>query len=190
MQLKVVKADGTIEEYFHTKVIGTICNVFAKTELADMDTAQELAEVVTYYLYQRSKTNTVTSGEILSIIQAALADTGYQDAATKLSECHYKRKLQRTRTEVAAVDIKKLSDADQLYQTQLDNRTSWNKSEIVNNLVEKHNLSKKTARTIASIVEEKLFSMKLQIIPTGLIKQLMLSETAAVLRAEKQLQTT
>ncbi len=189
MQLKVVKADGTVEEYFHTKVIGTLSNVLAKTELSDMDTAQKLAEVVTYYLYHRNKTHTVTSGEILSIIQAVLADTGYENAAVQLSEFHYKRKLQRTRTEVVAVDIQNLSDARQLYETELNNRTLWNKSEIVNNLVEKHNLTKKTARTIASIVEEKLFTMKLRIIPTGLIKQLMLSETAAVLRAEKQLQT-
>lgn len=189
MRLKVVKADGNVTEYVHTKVVGTISNALAKNETADMVITEQLAEVVTYYLYHRSNRGKVTTGEIFSIIQAILADTGHEDAAMVLSEYHYKRKLHRSRTEVAKMDIEQLSDAQKLYETEQNHRTLWNKSKIVNDLIEKHNLSVQTARTVASLVEEKIFNIGVRVVSTGLVKQLVLSETAAVLKAETNLQT-
>ena len=55
MQLKVRKEDGSIEEYLHTKVMGTISNALATVGEADIFVAEQLAEVVTYYLYQQQK---------------------------------------------------------------------------------------------------------------------------------------
>jgi hypothetical protein len=55
--------------------------------------------------------------------------------------------------------------------------------------VTKYDLCTQTARTIASMVEEKIFNMGISLVPSSLIKQLVLGDTAAVLRAEQQLQT-
>ena len=53
MQLKVRKEDGSVEEYLHTKVMGAISNALASAGEADIFVAEQLAEVVTYYLYQQ-----------------------------------------------------------------------------------------------------------------------------------------
>lgn len=190
MQLKVVKADGSIEEYLHTKVIGTISRVLAQVDQADTHIAEQLAEVVTYFLYHRQKRRSVTSSEIFSIIEAVLAATKYEDAAVVLSEYHFERKLKRSRIEVVSIDIQQLSDAEMLCEAEeLASRCRWDKSRIVTDLVTKHGLSRQMARTIASMVEEKVFNMGITLVPASLIKQLVLGDAVAVLRAQRQLQT-
>ncbi len=190
VRLKVVKADGSVEEYLHTKVIGAISNALAYDGQADTNVAEGLAEVVTYFLYNRKPPHTVTSGEILSIIKAVLTATEYEDAAIVLTEHHFNRKLKRSRTEVVSIDIQQLADAEMLYGVQQSpQRSPWDKSKIVNDLVTNYDVSRQTARTIASMVEEKIFSMGLTSVPTGLVKQLVLSDAAAFLRAQRQLQT-
>jgi transcriptional regulator NrdR family protein len=189
-RLRVIKADGSVEEYFHTKVIGTINNACARTDQADISLAEELAEVVTYYLYHRQDRRVVSSSEILSIIKAVLTATNCEDAAAALSEYHFKRELKRSRTEVVLIDVEALADAEGLYKTEeLDGRCRWDKSRIVEGLVIKHGLSQQMARTIASMVEEKVFNMGITLVPASLVKQLVLGDTAAVLRAQHQLQT-
>jgi len=189
MQLKVIKADGSVEEYLHTKVIGTIGNALADVDHADICTAEQLAEVVTYFLYHEQNRHSATSGEIFSIVKAVLTATNYQEAAIALSEHYFERKLKRFRVEVVSVDVQELADAEMLCKPEeLGQRSCWNKSRIVNDLVTKYDISRQTARTIASMVEEKIFSMGVTLVPTSLIKQLVLGDTAAVLRAQQQLQ--
>ena len=189
-QLKVIKADGSLEEYSHTKVIGTINNALDKIGQADVYIAEQLAEVVTYFLYHRQNRRSVTSSEIFSIIKAVLTATGYEDAAIELSEHHFKRRLKRSRTEVVSIDIQELTDAELLVGSEgTDGRCRWDKSRIVGDLLKKYDLCPPTARTIASMVEEKIFNMGINLVPSSLIKQLVLSDTAAVLRAQQQLQT-
>lgn len=190
MRQKVKKTDGSVEEYLHTKVIGTISNALAGGGQADIGVAEQLAEVVTYFLYHKQKPSVTASNEILSIVEAVLTATGYEDAAIELSEHYYDRKLKRSRIEVIPVDVEHLSDADTLAgQAESDCRCSWDKSQIVRYLVTKHGLCRQTARTIAGMVEEKIFNMGITLVPASLIKQLVLGDAAAVLRAERQLQT-
>lgn len=190
VRLKVVKADGSVEEYLHTKVIGAISNALAYDGQADIHVAEELAEVVTYFLYHRKTPRTVTSGEILSIIKAVLTATTYEDAAIVLTEHHFNRKLRRSRIEVVSIDIQQLADAEMLWAVQQSPRRSrWDKSKIVDDLVTNYDVSRQTARTIASMVEEKIFNIGLTSVPASLIKQLVLGDTAAFLRAQRQLQT-
>lgn len=190
VQLKVVKADGTVEEYLHTKVIGTITNVLARAGQVDMHIAEHLAEVVTYFLYHKKNVRTVNSGEIFSIIKAVLTATNYEDAAIAMSEHHYQRKLKRSRTEVVPIDIRRLADAELLVSHERSRcRTRWDKSRIVDDLVTKHDVGRQMARAIASMVEEKVFNMGLTVVPVSLVKQLVLGDTATLLRAQKQLQT-
>lgn len=189
-QLKVTKSDGSEEEYFHTKVIGTISNALNNTTLADVYIAEQLADVVTYYLYQQPNRRVVTSNEILSVIKAVLTATGYDEAAVRLSEYHFERKIMRSRVEVISIDIRELTDARQLTGAKESSaRYRWDKSRIVDELVAKNDLSRHTARAIASMVEDKIFNMGIPLVPTSLVKQLVLNETAAVLQAQEQLQT-
>jgi transcriptional regulator NrdR family protein len=190
VRLKVVKADGSVEEYLHTKVIGAISNALAYDGQADIHVAEELAEVVTYFLYHGKTPRTVTSGEILSIIKAVLTATTYEDAAIVLTEHHFNRKLKRSRIEVVSIDIQQLADAEMLCGTQQSSpRSRWDKSKIVDDLVTNYDVSRQTARTIASMVEEKIFNIGLTSVSASLIKQLVLGDTAAFLRAQRQLQT-
>jgi len=190
MQLKVIKADGSVEEYLHTKIIGTISNALGRINQPDISVAEELAEVVTYFLYHGQKRRSVTSSEIFSVIKAVLTATRYEDAAVALSEHHFERRLKRSRTEVASINIDELADAESLCKTELsDNRSRWDKSRIVQDLVAQYGVSQQIARTIASMVEEKIFNMGSTLVPASLIKQVVLGDTAAVLRAQRQLQT-
>ena len=190
MQLKVIKADNSVEEYLHTKVIGTISNALAQIGQADICIAEQLAEVVTYFLYHKQKTRRVTSGEIFSIIKAVLTETGHGEAAIALNEHHFERKLKRSRIEVVSVDIQQLSDAEMLCKAEeLASRSRWDKSRIVEGLVTKHSVDRQTARMIASMVEQKVFSMGITLVSASLIKQLVLGDAVAILRAEQQLQT-
>lgn len=188
-QLKVIKADGSIEEYLHTKVMGTINNALGEVGLANIDIAEEFAEVVTFFLYNQYNRRTVTSDDIFSMIKVVLAATGYEDAAVALSEHHFERKLKRSRIEVVPADVQDLTDAELLAGTEgLAGRVRWDKSRIVEDLVSGNGICRQTARTIAAMVEEKVFKVGMTLVPSSLIKQLVLGDTAAVLRAQQQLQ--
>lgn len=188
--LKVAKADGSVEEYSHTKVISAICNAIANNGQPDIHIAEQLAEVVTYFLYNQRNSRPVTSSEILSIIKVVLTATRHEEAALALSEHYFNRKLKRSRLEVVSIDIQKLDDADKLDGIhQSSPRSRWDKSKIVNDLVKDHNVTRQTARTIASMVEEKIFNIGLNAVPAKLVKQLVLGDAAAILRAQRQLQT-
>jgi hypothetical protein len=170
--------------------MGTINNALCWIGQADVYIAEQLAEVVTYFLYHRQNRRTATSSEIFSIIKAVLAAVSYDEAAIGLTEHHFERRLKRSRTEVVSIDIQKLKDAELLAGTEENSaRCRWDKSIIVEELVTKYDLRTSTARMIASMVEEKIFNMGINLVPSSLIKQLVLGDTAAVLRAEKQLQT-
>ena len=186
-QLKVIKADGSVEEYLHTKVMGSINNALGEADQANIEIAEQFAEVVTYYLYHQQDQRSVTSCEILSIIKVVLAATGYEKAAVALSERHFKRKLRRSRIEVVSADLQELTDVEFLAGEL--GKCRWDKSRIVRDLIATHNLCRQTARLIAAMVEEKVFNMGLTLIPSSLIKQLVLGDAATVLRAQRELQT-
>ncbi len=189
MQLKVIKTDGSVEEYLHTKIIGIISTALSEIGRPDIYVAEELAEAVTFYLYERQHRRTTTSSEIFSIIKAVLAATMYEDAAVALSEHNFERRLKRSRIEVVSIDVEELADAEMLCKNEhLDRKSRWEKTRIVKDLIQKHDVSRQTARTIASMVEEKIFNMGLTLVPASLIKQLVLGDAAVVLRAQRQLQ--
>ncbi|MBN2181741.1 MAG: hypothetical protein JW715_07485 [Sedimentisphaerales bacterium] len=188
-QLKVKKSDGSEEEYLHTKVIGTISNALGGTSPADVYIAEQFADVVTYYLYHQSERRVATSNEILSIIKAVLTATGYDDAAVRLTDYHYERKIKRSRVEVVPVDIRELTDEELLTDfKKSETRYRWDKSRIADGLITKNDISRHTARAIASMVEDRIFNMGISLVPTSLIRQLVLNETASVLQAQEQLQ--
>jgi hypothetical protein len=188
MKLKVMKSDGIVEEYLHTKVVGAISNAIGEVGEADVCIAEQLAEVVTYFLHQRGEPRCVASDEIFSIIKVVLTVTGYEDAAVAITEHRCRRRLRRSRVEVVSVDGGQMNDAGAFYEAQQRAAKSlWSKSRIVSDLINKRGFCRQTARMIASMVEEKIFNMGVTLVPAGLVKQLVLADTVAVLRAEKQL---
>lgn len=189
-QLRVVKADGSTEAYLHTKVLGTINNALTAAGRADMALAERLADVVTFHLYEETDRHSINSGEILCMIKAVLVSTGCEEAAAALTEHALERRLRRSRTEVLAVDVQDFADIEPLCQSDSPPaRASWDKTRIVSDLTVRLGLPCQTARAIASMVEERIFSMGLTAVPQSLIRQLVLAETVATLRAEHELQT-
>lgn len=189
-QLQVIKADGTTEEYIHTKVIGTINNALSAVNRPDMAMAEDLAEVVTYYLYRKQERREVGSSEILSMVKAVLVSTGYETAAAALGEYALERRLQRLRTEVLAVDVQDFDDVERLYQSRQSlERVPWDKGRIIDELTGESGISRQTARVVAALVEERIFKMGMTLVPQSLLKQLILGEAATVLQAQRDLQT-
>jgi hypothetical protein len=188
-QLRVIKADGGTEPYLHTKVIGAINNALTAASRPDVVMAEQLADVVTYHLYDTAERQRIDSGEIFAMIKVVLAATGNEDAAAALSEHALERRLRRTRTEVLAVDMHDYDDVGRLRRTApAPARMLWDKGRIVHDLKTRSGLPHQTARAIAAIVEERVFRMDLTAIPLSLVKQLVLGETAAILDAQQQLQ--
>ena len=186
-QLQVIKSDATTEEYLHTKVIGTINNALAASGRPDMAMAEDLAEVVTYYLYKQGRRQ-ISSNEIHSMIKAVLASTGHEAAAVALGEHALGRRLKRARTEVLEVDVQDFADVERLYcQTESPERIPWSKARIVRELTDESGISHQVARAVAAMVEERIFNMGLTLVPRSLIRQLVLGEAATMLRAEREL---
>ncbi len=187
-QLKVTKTDGGTEAYLHTKVLGTINNALTASGQGDIVMAEDLTEVVTFYLYNKHGRATVSSGEIFAMIKAILATTGHEEAALVLARHALERRLRRSRTEVLAVHMQEFADARQLLLTDgAPERTAWDKARIVKDLTDRFGVPRRIARAVASGVEEKIFRMEMTMVPLSLIKQLVLGEAAAMLRAEREL---
>jgi len=191
LKLVVVKADGTIEDYFHTKVVGAIVNALSTAGINDIKAAEELAEAVTFYLYNPGSHRNITTGEVLSVIETVLASTGFEEAAVALSEHHFERKLKRCRLEVVKGRLHELSDAEELYKDDSSpSRSRWDKSRIIEDLIAEHQFDRQTARAIASMVEEKIFKLMLPVVPASIVRQLVLSDAAACIRAKQQFQSS
>jgi transcriptional regulator NrdR family protein len=187
-RLKVVKADGGVEPYIHTKVMAAIGNALAGAGVSDLPLVENLAEVVTYYIYEK-QVSRIHSNEILAIIKAVLSSTGYSDAASALSEHYYDRRFRRNRTAVVFVDVQHLDDARIVHGDFEDQvMVRWAKSRIVDDVQSEHDIDIQTARAIASSVESKIFKLDISRVPASLIRQLVLSETAVMLEAKRNLE--
>ncbi len=190
-QLKVIKTDGSLEDYFHTKVLGAVSHAMSTAGDVDIDAVENLADVVTYFIYRQSDgRHSIRTGEIFSIIQACLTVSQYYAAAAAFSEYQFRRRLKRCRVEVVDFDLEDLADAQAFCDADKSiARLPWNKSIIAKYLVEKHQLNWQTARMVASMVEERVFGMGISVVPSSLTKQIVLGDAAAVLHAEHQLET-
>lgn len=176
VQLSVIKNNGSIEEYMHTKIIGSFNNALAFVDQSNVYVAEQLADAVTFNLYQKN-TNHITCDEIHLLIGSALSATGYPEAAQFLSEYRNARKMKRNRTLVIC------------QQDGCDEPTvQWNKSRIVEDIMKADICNRHVARAIASSVEEKILNIAMPRVPAALIKQLVNAETEAMLQAQEQLQ--
>ncbi|MCD4830530.1 MAG: hypothetical protein K8R02_01835 [Anaerohalosphaeraceae bacterium] len=190
MQLKVIKADGSIEEYLHTKVIATLIRVITPSCESDTFAAEQLADSVTFYLYKKYDRPEISSYQIFSIIKAAIDSAGYHNAALLLTENHHYRNLLRSRIEVVKAEVETITDAAELNTYRKTGISClWNKSIIASDLIETQGFNPLMARVVASMVEDKILKSDLRCIPTSFIKHLVLTDAAAVQEAEKIFET-
>ena len=181
MQLKVIKCDGTVEEYLHTKVIGTFNNALDLVGKPNVFAAEQFSEAVTFHLYQEKTAHAVTSDEIHLMIESVLNATGYYQAALLLTEFRLTRKLKRKRIEV-------FDDKFQEKQSGFRHACLWDKSRIIEDLITKNCLSRQMARVVASSVEQKILNLEMINVSRQLIKQLVIADMNSMLQAQKQLQ--
>lgn len=177
MQLKVMKSDGTIEKYKHTKVLGSLNNALVMTDQANVFAAEQFAEAITYYFYKEKEAAVISTDEIHLMVQSVLAATGYENAAAAINEHRLTRRMKRNRIDVVCSNGR----------TSGQPWERWDKSRIVQKLVYEDGLETDLARTIASCVEEKVLNLGVSRVSTRLIGELVDTERAAMQFAEEQL---
>ena len=180
MQLKVIKSSGNTEEYLHTKVIGTFSNALALVDQSSTFTAEQFAEAITFYLYEKRDTSSITSDRIHLMVQGVLTATGYDNASKALNEYRLERRLSRSRIEV-------VDDKDDEIGTPMM-VCQWDKSVIFEDMVREFALSRHVARAIASAVEQKILKLGMTRIRRSLIKEFVTADMDVMLRAEMELQ--
>lgn len=170
MQILVVKANGTYEPYLHTKVLGTLHRVMAQDRQECLANAEMLADAVTFYLYHVADVLQVPTEQIHQWILNALEGAGYHDAAERLTAHRLERNLRRHRIEVI----------DSLF-------IQWDKSCIVQWLIDHYDVDNLMARTIAGAVEEQVLGIGLGRIRKSLIRHLVTANAESLFEAEQQL---
>jgi hypothetical protein len=173
MQIRITKADGSTEAYFHTKVLGSLHRAMAAVRSDSLETAQMLSDSVTYFLYGKFKGETLTTDQIHQMILTVLEGAGFIRAGEALSAHRLNRQLQRRR--VCVVDSE---------------WPAWNKALVVKDLVEHYQVDKALARAIAGSVEEKILRMGAAHIRKGLVRHLVMSDMEDLLEAHHELSAT
>ena len=178
MQIRISKSDGSLEPYLHTKVLGSFHHALPLSGGDHLYAAEQMAEAVTYYLYRQVRHGTLSADDIHQMILEVLSSTGHHQAAEKLCEHRLKRKLQRKRVEVID-DVQRRSP--------MSGYGHWDKTRIIDDLINQHSIDRFLARAIASAVEEKILKMELSKVRTSLIHQLVVADTESMLDAHRQL---
>jgi transcriptional regulator NrdR family protein len=178
MQIRVLKADGQIEPYLHTKVLGTFHNALALAGDSTLFAADQMAEAVTFYLYAHKPTGPIPTDAVHRMIESVLTATGFVRAAEALDDYRLKRRLKRRRIVV-------LGDADPDGGRET---TEWSKKRLAESLVRTYRVDPLTARAIAGAVEEKVLAMNVTRLGSSLLRQLILGDMETFLEAGRQLQ--
>jgi hypothetical protein len=170
MQIRITKADSSIESYLHTKVLGSLHCALAAVESDCLETAQMLSDAVTYFLYRRYDGKTLTTDKMHQMILTVLQGAGFSLAREALNAHRLNRRLQCRRISV--------SDSDW---------AAWDKRLIVQDLTERYQIDRPLARAIAGSVEEKILRMGCGHIRKGLIRHLMMIDMESMLEAQHEL---
>lgn len=173
MQIRIRKADGSTEAYLHTKVLGSLHRAMATVQSDCLETAQILSDAVTYFLYQRCVRQTLTTDQVHQMIVTVLEGVGFNAAAEALTNHRLNRRLQRRRISV--------SDSEW---------PAWNKSLIVQDLIDRYKTERPLARAIAGLVEEKILRMGVAHIRRGLIRHLLMTDMEDLLEAHCELKAS
>jgi hypothetical protein len=185
MIVKVLKSDGSIEDFLYTKVLYCVSSALSAAHEWDVSVAQRLAEAVTAFVYCQQQEQ-VRSRDILAMVGVVLQETGYTDAAAALGEHHRRRSLSRGRTELIEAEIRHLDDAHAITDGAMSVQ-QWSKCRVVEHVAAAYGLDRQAARAVAGRVEEKVLAMGIARIWSGLLSQIVMAETAMTIRAEEHL---
>jgi len=185
MIVRVLKTDGHVEEYFHTKVLLCVTSALSAAGEWDVDTAQKLTEAVTAFVYAMESSQ-ISSTEILSMVKVVLEGTGYGDAAAMLAEHHVRRSLARRRTEVVEAELNVIGDAH-AFRLAAANVRQWSKWRVARHIAEEYGLGEQAARAAAARVEERVLAMGLTRVWSGLVRQIAMAEAALTITADDHL---
>ena len=173
MQIRIMKSDGSTESYLHTKVLGSMHRALAAVESDCLETAEMLSDAVTYFLYHRHNSKTLSADQIHQMILTVLQGAGFAVAGEALNAHRLNRRLQRRRVSV--------DDSEQ---------NTWNKGLIVQDLIERYQINRSLARVIAGSVEEKILRMGVGHIRKGLIRHLVMIDMEDLLEAHHELEAS
>ena len=181
MQLKVLKSDGSVETYLHTKVMGSIAAALGDSGHYQEGITDHLAEAVTEYIAKRYGSSSISTDEIHAMIEAVLSETGHYEAALALHEHRLTRQVKRNRTEVIhRLDNTPISNPFTSVSSQdpVDEFSCepWNKTIIVRKLQEERQIPRPLARALAAAVEEKVLRLQVRYVFATLIRALVENE--------------
>ena len=197
MSLTVIKSDGSSESYIHTRVMATISAAISDAGCYNEQTVSALSDAVRMYIEdcrdQATASLHISSDDIYSMILATLQETGNGRAAVILKVHRITRQIKRKRQKVLHCLATHLPK-EQRDQMDMDCSLNsfnhncdpvqcpylaiepWNKSRLANKIINDYNLTKNAARVVAANIEEKIFSLKISVVRSMLIKQLILNE--------------
>jgi hypothetical protein len=178
MKIRVLKEDGVIEDYKHTKVFGTLNNALSLVNQPCVFTAEQLAEAITFYFYKKQDSRLIKSEQVHLLVMSVLEGTGFQNAAKKLNEHRLNRKIKRNRMEV------KTTSKNNKPQTL----SKWDKGIIVKKLVSSGAIPRDLARAVASTAEQRILAMEVSSVSTELVNIIVKEQTEAMLTAQRSLE--
>jgi hypothetical protein len=149
--------------------------------------AEQLAEAVTMYLRRRhAGGGIVASDEIYAMVEAALCDTGWENAALALQEHRVLRTMHRRRLEVVPCRGEQCAECFTAAGgcPAGTDANPWDKSRIVRSLEREGVVAHPQARAVAANVEEKILAMQSRRVTAGVVASLVANELLAMRQAE------
>lgn len=169
----IIKRDGTEVPF----KIEKISNAIEKAFIADggklEHNSRELAEAVVLFL-EKNQAVKPPIEDIQDMVEMVLANLGYARVAQKYKKFREERRLARGRLFIDGANPEDYEESyNPLIVENLKRKSSsqWNPQIIQQKLIEDFNLSIDVARTIASEVEKKIFSIGFTNISTELIRE-------------------
>ncbi|MCK4401484.1 anaerobic ribonucleoside-triphosphate reductase [bacterium] len=175
----VRKRDGRIVLFDKNKIMQAILKAAAAVGGQDKTVAEELTNAITSYLEQNFRNNVPEIEEIQDIVEKVLIETGH--AKTSKAYILYRNERARLREMLQVRKEKKVkattTDLSLFVSTVThDEILPWNKAKISMALVKEAGVSQSVADTIATSVEENIFTSGLTQISTSLIRELVDNE--------------
>ncbi|MBL7140551.1 MAG: anaerobic ribonucleoside-triphosphate reductase [Planctomycetes bacterium] len=175
------KRDGRIMPFDQSKIIDAIFKAAQAVGGEDRFVAEELASAVADYLDRHYEGDTPDIEDIQDMVEKVLIETGhaktakayilYRDKRTQARRAMKVRKAARSREGRNSTDTALLVDTG-----AKDALLSWDKGRIAEALEKEAHLDPRTARKVASAVEDKVIASGLSRISTGLVRELVDNE--------------
>lgn len=189
----VRKRDGSVVAFDGSKLAG---GIFAARNAVDPTnaamTAQELTEAVLHFLHREHAGSIPSTAEIVETTVKVLRETGHGATAAAYFEFGRDRRKRRAQIRLAessgvsissnsVIDTNKENSFGQPFDLSdaAQRGRLWDKSSLVQMLVEEVDLDPEFARQLAAEVERKLLLLECRSASAGLVRELVATELAS-----------